>query len=596
MDLQQLQESVSRVLRGERVFLRDVPFAQQVCDAASAALPTSSNNAKWMEDPLGALKDHSAALWKISNLVHVPRCPSEMDGIPLVETDAERTFAPPTALNASELDGWIEQYYPKTAFQSLPVRTVAALTDSLRLYHRGVNLGPALGVFHPFHGIELPTEAELPAYHGFLHWLLDHGPSAGIRSAIDIGCGCGVVSALLLQAKVLSVLATDQNVHALLNTEESVQRHWQRKRGSSVGRDVRTAPALFYPAKALVPTQREMEGGAFDLLVYHAPLSLPFQTSADPLLPTSPYSLPSTMKDFFASISRDARSLLRHCRGSKPCYIAALFLGPAPQDPPLHKRPTNNGSGCPHNKGDLADLFFNQREDAAPVECIKGYKCTVAHRATYSASAFLSKQIGILLRTPNLPSGILRSPSVTSALAQALQQRYGALCMHFVVVCASPTSLLAGASPPHAARAIPLGDRYVIGNQLEEFDWHRSWEYSVYMPKEGPVNHHHWAEQLPTFSYLASDFMDLPSQPEAPSSVVPEAKSERSLFNAVFRDEISNKKGMRQISASKKRKVALRTQSEKDWFLDKHACEDSQERMRVLDEIGTALDKIHVPK
>ena len=126
-----------------------------------------------------------------------------------------RLFAPieagRLALAGARNIGFLEELYPELQAFWLPFPDVQRLSGAWERHRDGVHLAVLGRHVHPYFGTYAPTRTE--HLELFATWLSAYeGPR---ESAIDVGCGCGVLALMLEKAGFERVLATDTNPNAV---------------------------------------------------------------------------------------------------------------------------------------------------------------------------------------------------------------------------------------------------------------------------------------------------------------------------------------------------------------------------------------------
>jgi len=114
---------------------------------------------------------------------------------------------------------WLKEFYPDLNDFFLPFTDVLGMNGSYQWFTAGVEFPKLEHRVHPYYGVYFPTRTEHLLL--FDEWLNDN---KGIRNAIDIGTGCGVLSFYMLKHGVENVLATDINPNAMYGLLLDIQR------------------------------------------------------------------------------------------------------------------------------------------------------------------------------------------------------------------------------------------------------------------------------------------------------------------------------------------------------------------------------------
>jgi methylase of polypeptide subunit release factors len=111
----------------------------------------------------------------------------------------------------------IEAYGPAEQASVVSLRELLGLIGAHEWRKKGVPI-PALGDrIHPHYGVFSPIRGEYVA-------LVAEAPLPSLELAFDIGCGTGVLAAVLARRGVVHVVATDQDPRALACARENIAR------------------------------------------------------------------------------------------------------------------------------------------------------------------------------------------------------------------------------------------------------------------------------------------------------------------------------------------------------------------------------------
>ena len=112
--------------------------------------------------------------------------------------------------------GWLEKFYPETGDILLPFPQVQGLNSSWQWYKNGISIPVLRNKVHPYYGTYFPTRFDHLKL--FDNWLKRYkGPK---KSAIDVGCGSGVLSFQMIKYGFQKVFGTDTNPNAIVGLTE----------------------------------------------------------------------------------------------------------------------------------------------------------------------------------------------------------------------------------------------------------------------------------------------------------------------------------------------------------------------------------------
>ena len=118
--------------------------------------------------------------------------------------------------------GLLTDLYPEQPDFLLAFIYVQEIYAANEKYEKGQHFASLGYALHPFYGTYAPTRIE--HIELFTTWLSQYkGP---LNQAIDVGCGCGILSFLLIKKGFQQVWATDNNPNAI----ESIKRDAQRQK------------------------------------------------------------------------------------------------------------------------------------------------------------------------------------------------------------------------------------------------------------------------------------------------------------------------------------------------------------------------------
>jgi methylase of polypeptide subunit release factors len=129
----------------------------------------------------------------------------------------ERDYRVPLRRAPNVRQACIEAYGPAEQASVVSLRELLGLIGAHEWRKKGVPI-PALGDrIHPHYGVFSPIRGEYVA-------LVAEAPLPSLELAFDIGCGTGVLAAVLARRGVVHVVATDQDPRALACARENIAR------------------------------------------------------------------------------------------------------------------------------------------------------------------------------------------------------------------------------------------------------------------------------------------------------------------------------------------------------------------------------------
>ncbi len=112
--------------------------------------------------------------------------------------------------------GWLGRFYQGEFY--LPVNDLLGLNSSWQWYTKGVEYSALRSTLHPFYGVYFPTRHV--HLHLFEDWLMENKP----KTAMDVGCGCGVLTFMLAIQGCQQIHATDIVPNAIVGMDEEIER------------------------------------------------------------------------------------------------------------------------------------------------------------------------------------------------------------------------------------------------------------------------------------------------------------------------------------------------------------------------------------
>ncbi len=119
-------------------------------------------------------------------------------------------------LKKSPSIGWLQKLYPETDSFLLTFPSVQGLNSSWQWYQKGISVPVLRNRVHPYYGIYFPTRFDHLIL--FDNWLKRYEGSK--KSAMDIGCGSGVLSFQMVRHGFQKVFGTDTNPNAIIGLKE----------------------------------------------------------------------------------------------------------------------------------------------------------------------------------------------------------------------------------------------------------------------------------------------------------------------------------------------------------------------------------------
>ncbi len=117
--------------------------------------------------------------------------------------------------------GWLDRLYPDVDQFLLSVPELQGLNSSWQWYLKGIQFPVLSERVYPFYGTYFPTRFDHLIL--FDEWLQNY--SAGKKSALDIGTGCGVLAFQMLKFGFQHVTAVDNNPNAILSVLDHLKRY-----------------------------------------------------------------------------------------------------------------------------------------------------------------------------------------------------------------------------------------------------------------------------------------------------------------------------------------------------------------------------------
>ncbi|WP_340200818.1 methyltransferase [Ascidiimonas sp. W6] len=112
--------------------------------------------------------------------------------------------------------GWFKKLYPETNNFLLSFPQVQGLNSAWQWYQNGISIPVLRNKIHPYYGTYFPTRYDHLKL--FDNWLKRYeGPK---KTAIDVGCGSGILSFQMIKYGFQKVFGTDTNPNAIVGLTE----------------------------------------------------------------------------------------------------------------------------------------------------------------------------------------------------------------------------------------------------------------------------------------------------------------------------------------------------------------------------------------
>ena len=121
------------------------------------------------------------------------------------------------ALDKAPGNPWLRSFYPDNESFLINFSDLLGMNGARQWYEKGIRYPVLSQRIHPFYGVYFPTRHE--HLHLLDDWLKDHNK---FQRAVDIGCGCGVLSFLLYKHGIRSIHATDINPNAVYSFRQDL--------------------------------------------------------------------------------------------------------------------------------------------------------------------------------------------------------------------------------------------------------------------------------------------------------------------------------------------------------------------------------------
>ncbi len=123
------------------------------------------------------------------------------------------------ALEKAPGNPWLRSFYPNNKSFLINFADLLGMNGARQWFEKGIRYPLLNHPIHPFYGVYFPTRHE--HLHLLDNWLKEHNP---FQRAVDIGCGCGVLSFILYKHGIRTIHATDTNPNAVYSFRQDLQR------------------------------------------------------------------------------------------------------------------------------------------------------------------------------------------------------------------------------------------------------------------------------------------------------------------------------------------------------------------------------------
>ncbi|MFP4065739.1 MAG: methyltransferase, partial [Bacteroidales bacterium] len=112
-----------------------------------------------------------------------------------------------------------QSFYPNHESFLINFSDLLGMNGARQWFEKGIQYPVLNHPIHPFYGVYFPTRHE--HLHLLDDWLKDHNR---FQKAVDIGCGCGVLSFILYKHGIRTIHATDINPNAVYSFRQDLRR------------------------------------------------------------------------------------------------------------------------------------------------------------------------------------------------------------------------------------------------------------------------------------------------------------------------------------------------------------------------------------
>lgn len=242
----------------------------KICNAPITNLTVAEGGARGPFPFIEAARSHLSHRSAVATTLHVPRRISDLDGFwPYLTHTVRSRFGGKDVDGLGDTDivesfeSWVEMYYPEREHKTFPFNVLMRLVETFGAYEsnlfyrsmlgehmqNGGKGGDAfidgvVGSVRSFYGAAMPSYEELFLCKQLAEWASSYRHALATQhrnvipfdSAIDLGCGSGVMTNLLLRTQFTNILATDDSVASVLCLQESVERNPRFKGKKILGR------------------------------------------------------------------------------------------------------------------------------------------------------------------------------------------------------------------------------------------------------------------------------------------------------------------------------------------------------------------------
>ncbi|MDR4989337.1 MAG: methyltransferase, partial [Bacteroidales bacterium] len=122
-------------------------------------------------------------------------------------------------LMKSPANPWISAFYPETGVFLMTFTDYLGMNGAWQWFQKGIQYPVLNHLVHPFYGTYFPSRYDHLTL--FDRWVPEH---RNFRRVLDIGCGCGILSFILLKHGIREIHATDINPNAVFSFRQDIHR------------------------------------------------------------------------------------------------------------------------------------------------------------------------------------------------------------------------------------------------------------------------------------------------------------------------------------------------------------------------------------
>ncbi len=130
-------------------------------------------------------------------------------------------------LSNSPENPWLAEFYPENDDFLMTFSDYLGMNGARQWFEKGIQYPVVSHRVHPFYGTYFPSRYDHLAL--FDRWLSDNKDYA---RAVDIGCGCGILSLVMLKHGIRKIHATDINPNAVYSFQQDIKGHLNKKADS----------------------------------------------------------------------------------------------------------------------------------------------------------------------------------------------------------------------------------------------------------------------------------------------------------------------------------------------------------------------------